>query len=318
MEFWEITKERAQVTRPVWQQFTPDLKVAKLGFADLDGLIAQFEPLVQAREAAQDDVDEANRAIQRSLQVMKVLGTKVPAIIEGLLDEDAVLMQEVQSLYGATPRTEATILERGRALYPLWLLANTTLAAMVPAQAPIKRMIAGVEYTAQSLKDLLVGYTDLVKALSDRETVLNEKKADLRKLDRSVDQLNKRWYKVAKASTDEGTDLFEALQTIPTEPRTPAPVAIEIATVTQGGADGLQVVVTYEPDGGQHATTKLVQWQVVGTDEGFLHSAPWAVNGNVLGPFAQGAEVKIITEVSNSVGTRTSAPRTMTLGPPIV
>lgn len=317
MEFWEVTKERAQVTRPVWRDLTPDLKVTKLGHSDLQDLIAQFEPLVQARTVAQDVVDEANRAIQRSLQVMKVLGTKVPAIVEGLLDEDAVLMKEVQALYGATPRTEATILQRGRDLYPVWLRANAALAALTPAQAPIKRVIAGVEYTALSLKDLLDGFTELGKALSDEEKVLNEKKSDLRKLDRSVDQLNKRWYKVAKASTDRGTDLFEALKSIPTEPRTPAPKIIEIDTVTQGGEGGLQVVVTFVPGGGKHATTKRVKWQVVGVDTDFIHSAPWHASGQALGPFAPGQVVKIITEVANSVGSRTTAPRTMTLGPPI-
>jgi len=38
---------------------------------------------------------------------------------------------------------------------------------------------------------------------------------------------------------------------------------------------------------------------------------------NALGPFTVGQVVTIITEVSNSVATRTTAPRTITIGVPV-
>jgi hypothetical protein len=103
---------------------------------------------------------------------------------------------------------------------------------------------------------------------------------------------------------------------VPTEEGTPAPDTIEIATVTQGGDGGLQVLVAYVPGGGDHATTKLVKWQV-GSETDFPHSAPLDASGNALGPFTQGQVVKIITQVSNSAGTRTVAPRTITIEAPI-
>lgn len=318
MEYWEITKQRAQETLPVWTQYLPTLKVAGQTPAELTALIDGFEPLVQARTDAQDTHDAAFRAVQDALLRMKVLGTRVPAIIEAHLDENASIMKEVDDLYATAPRTEGSILKRLRDLLPVWVRANAVLAAQSPAQEAIVRTVGGVTYTAASARTLLDGYTDLVKAMKDKEEQLDRKRTALRAHDRAADQLNKRWYKAVKASNDPGSDVYEALSGITTEPTTPAPDPVEINTITQGGDAGLQVLVAYTAGGGDHATTKLVKWQVVGVDADFTHSSPLDASGNALGPFTVGQTVKVITEVSNSVGTRTTAPRTITIGPPVV
>jgi hypothetical protein len=318
MEYWEITKARSQETLPVWVQHLPDLKIGIQGHVQLAALIDGFEPLVQARTAAQDVFDACFRATQNALLRMKVLGTKVPALIEGQLDENAGIMKDVDDLYATNPRTEGSILKRLRELLPVWERANTALAALTPAQAPITRTVAGTVYTAATAKVLLDGYTNLVKDLKDKEELLDTSRAALRAHDRAADQLNKRWYKVAKASTDAGSDLMEALGGITTEPGTPAPDPIEIDTILQGGEGGLQVLTTYVPGGGAHATTKLIKWQIVGVDPDFTHSAPLDPSGNALGPFQVGQTLKIITETTNSSGTRTTAPRTIVIAEPVV
>ena len=86
--------------------------------------------------------------------------------------------------------------------------------------------------------------------------------------------------------------MFRALQGIPKETGTAKPQPAEIANVTQGGTGGLQVLVAYVEGGGKHATTKQVKWQVAGTDAGFGRSAPWAAEGNALGPFEEGQTVR--------------------------
>ena len=318
MEYWEVTKLRAQVSLPVWTQYTPTMKIGTFGTAELDDMIAAFEPLVQERTTAQDTADAGYRTVQDALLKMKVLGTKVPQIIEAMLDENEALMRDVGDLFRNVPRTEGTILRRARELYPVWVRANAALAAFTPPQPAITRTLAGTAFTATALKALLDGYTELVAAMCDTQEALESKRSALRALDRTVDQVNKRWYKAAKASFDPGSAGFEALAAIPTEGGTAAPETIEIATVTQGGEAGLQVLIAYVPGGGDHATTKLVKWMVVGTDAEFVHSAPLDASGNALGPFAEGDVVKIITEVSNSVGTRSTAPRTITLTAPII
>jgi hypothetical protein len=318
MEYWEITKQRAQETLPVWTQYLPTFQVAGQGTAELTALIDGFEPLVQQRTDVQDTYDAAFRATQDALLRMKALGTKVPAIIEAQLDENAGIMKDVDDLYATATRSEGTILKRLRDLLPVWVRANAVLAAQTPAQAAIVRTVGGVSYTAASAKTLLDGYTDLVKSMKDKEELLDRKRAELRAHDRATDQLNKRWYKAVKASNDPGSDVYEALNGITTEPTTPAPETIEINTLLQGGDGGLQVLVAYMPGGGAHATTKLVKWQVVGVDADFTHSTPLDPSGNALGPFTVGQTVKVITEASNSVATRTTAPRTIVIGEPVV
>lgn len=317
MEYWEVTKNRAQLTRSAWEQHVPALKIGTDGFAELETLIGQFEPLVQERTAAQDEKDAAFRAIQGALLKLKVLGTKIPAIIDGQLSENEGLMKDLNDLYSTKPATEATILKRARMLYPVWVRANTALAALTPAQPPITRIIQGVAYTAALLKSLLDGYTDLIATNNNKQETLDVKRSALRTLDRTVDQLNKRWYKVVKASYDPGTPEYEALADIPTEPSTPLPETVEIDTITQGGEEGRQALVAYVPGGGDHATTKKIKWQVVGVDAGFTNEAPLDASGNALGPFPVGTEIKIITEVTNSAGSRTTAPRTIIIEEPI-
>ena len=133
-----------------------------------------------------------------------------------------------------------------------------------------------------------------------------------------MDQVIKRWHKVAKAGNDPSSPVYEALAGIPMEPSTPVPDPMEIDTVAQGGEDGEQVLVSYLPGGVAHATTRQVQWQVVGEDADFTHTAPLDASGNALGPFAVGKVVKVRTLVSNSAGSRTTAPRTVTIAAPIV
>ncbi|HEV7406745.1 MAG TPA: hypothetical protein VGO11_27595 [Chthoniobacteraceae bacterium] len=159
-----------------------------------------------------------------------------------------------------------------------------------------------------------------MKTLQTKDSDLEAAREAFRAHDRQADQLNKRWYKVVKESHDPGDPVHEALSGIPTEPGTPAPDPIEIETVAQGGEGGLQVLVQYVPDGGDHATTKEVQWQIAGVDpaDTYPHTAPLDASGNALGPFVVGKTVKIRTAVSNSSGTRTTAPRTITVATPIV
>ncbi len=87
--------------------------------------------------------------------------------------------------------------------------------------------------------------------------------------------------------------------------------------MTQGGEEGRQALVNYPPGGGDHATLKELQFTVQGDAEEFTHKVPLDASGNALGPFAVGTVLTIRTSVSNSAGTRTSAPRTITIQEPI-
>lgn len=317
MEYWEVTKERAQKTLPVWQNYVPEVHVGAMGPGALDALIAGFEPLAQARVAAQNAYDAAFRAVQSALLKMKILGTKVPVLIEGHLEEDAALMKDLDDVYRVNPRSEETILARARMLIPVWKRANTAMAGLSPAQPALVRAIQGQVHTVAMLEALLNGYTELTSTLNEQDRLLNDARGALRAHDRACDRLNKRWYAIVKGGMELTEALASALEGIPTEPGTPPPDAVEIDHVTQGGVDGRQALVTYAPRGGGHATTLVLQFMVEGDAEEWSHEVPLVAAGNAVGPFPEGKTIMLRTEVSNSAGTRTTAPRTITIEPPI-
>lgn len=317
MEYWEITLDRAQKTLPVWQTFVPTQNVRTLLPADLQTLIAGFQPLVQARVTAQDEADAAFRAVQSALLKMKLLGTKIPVFIEIQLAEDEGILQDVADLYAVNPRTESTILKRASMLLPVWQKANTKLAAMTPPQEPLTLNIQGQAYTAALLQALLTGQAALNGALAAKNLALNGAREALRVHDQACDRLNKDWYRLVKTGAEEGSALLTALEGIPTEPSTPPPETIEIETLTQGGEEGTQALVAYVAGGGVHATAKELQYTLPGDAEPFTHTVPLEAGGNALGPFAVGTVLTVRTSVGNSAGTRTSAPRTLTIEEPI-
>lgn len=318
MEPWEITKDRSQKTLVVWQQHVPALNIGISSSAVLETLIDGFDPLVAARIDAQDAYDSAYRAVQNALATMRVLGTRVPQIIEGHLDENKSIISDVKDLYSNSPRTESTILKRLRELLPVWVRANTALAALTPSQPPIVRVVGGVAFTAAAAKTLYDGYTDIVGTRGEKSGLLKAAIENLAQHDAAADELNKRWYKVVKASADPGTPLENALEAIPTEEGTPAPTIVDISTVTQGGDDGLHALIDWASGGGDHATTSNLRWKVEGVDAGFTHSVPFDRKGNAIGPFTVGQVVRVMGEFINSSGTRTTAIRTLTIGVPIV
>lgn len=317
MQFWEVTKNRALETLPVWTQHLPTQNIGGKTPDDLEALIDAFEPAAQAQTLQQDVFDDAYRATLDGLARKKKLGVGVPQLIEAQLRDNVKIMKDVDDLYRTTPRSEASILKRLRELLPVWVRANAALAAMTPAEAPITFKVGTTIYTVALAETLLDGYTALVKTMKNEDATLDVKKDDLRVLDRQTDSLIKRWYQSAKTISGTNSALASALDGITTETGTPAPDPYDIDTLLQGGQGGLQVLVSYLPGGGDHATTSLVKYMVEGVDADFTHSAPLDPSGNTLGPFVVGNVVKVITEVSNSTGTRTSAVRTITLQPPV-
>jgi len=125
------------------------------------------------------------------------------------------------------------------------------------------------------------------------------------------------WHQAVKDTYDPGNPVYDALEGIPIPSDTPLPEAIDIAELEQGGDDGLEVLVHYEPGGGEHATTKQVEYMVQGVDADFGHTTTLDPSGNMLGPFTVAQVVKVRTKVSNSTGERTSAVRTITMEEPI-
>ena len=89
-----------------------------------------------------------------------------------------------------------------------------------------------------------------------------------------------------------------------------------VKSILQGGADNLHLLVNYDNASYDDTATSVIEWQVVGTDNDFTHSAPVDPSGNTLGPFAVGKTVKLRTRVTNGNGTTTGSVRTIVIQTP--
>ena len=125
-----------------------------------------------------------------------------------------------------------------------------------------------------------------------------------------LDRLNKRFYTRLKAEARTNPALETALEQISTDSQD-LPGTLGIASIVQGGADSLSLLVAYDSGTYVGNWTNTIEWMVVGIDLDFTHSNPADPSGNTLGPFAVGQTVKLRTRVTNGNGTTTGSVRTL-------
>ena len=165
----------------------------------------------QARAAARTEHETAFRAQQAALRDFKTLAKNLAKLLRGHLDDGTPLMQALRMACRTIPRTEATILHRVRMLLPLWERVNAEVQ-------PVKATLQGRSLDPEAVRGLLAAHARAVQTTQDRLTVLQECRAALRAQNHAVDRLNKRWFKVAKATADPGSALERALRGITTAP----------------------------------------------------------------------------------------------------
>lgn len=211
MEFWQVTFQRAQQTLKVWQRLLPVLHIGTLRLQDLRQMMRELVKLAQARAAARAEHETAFRAQQAALRDLKTLAKNLAKLLRGHLDDGTPLMQALRVACRTIPRTEATILHRVRMLLPLWERVNVEVQL-------VKATLQGRSLDPEAVRGLLAAYARAVQTTQDRLTALQECRAALRAQNRAVDRLNKRWFKVAKATADPGSALETALRGITTAP----------------------------------------------------------------------------------------------------
>ena len=222
MEFWEITSKRAQQTLAVWSRHAPGMRIGKQGPVELRQMIAGFRPQVQARAAANSAYWEAFYQGQAALRELKQLALKLTRLLQGHLDEGAPLMPSLHAACRVAPRTEATILQRLRALLPVWAGLNATRAAFSPPEPPVPVIRQGRGLDVAAVHGLLAAYARQAEVIQEKAALLRQARAALRIHDRAADRLNKRWYRSAKASAREGSALADALHGMTTTTTAPA------------------------------------------------------------------------------------------------
>jgi hypothetical protein len=315
MEYYQAYQNRAAQTAAVINKYIPALKI---GGVDAAGLLAQskaLDGLAQLRDDAIANSDAAANAEHLGYLQIQNLVLGLPQSAEGELDDnvaaESALLDLLSPVYAIVPRTTELALERGMKLKSALDKVNAYLAAQVPPRGPITSGGKGLA----ELNTLMAAQPALEQAIEDTAANVSAARTALRTAATTVDRLNKRFYAKLQSEARTNAALAAALGQVTTDSAN-LPGTLGVKSILQGGADNLHLLVNYDNASYDDTATSVIEWQVVGTDNDFTHSAAVDPSGNTLGPFAVGKTVKLRTRVTNGNGTTTGSVRTIIIQAP--
>ena len=255
--------------------------------------------LAQTRDNKENDLTDALAAKHTVFDKLRNLAIRVPGLIDGLLDDDDDLKEQLDAIYGTDPASsENSALRRARVILPLWTDVDAARAAAVPVKPPLT-----VDYLAAPVA--VADFSATIDLAIAKQKIEAEKQRDVtnaksaqRTADRKLDRGNKRWYLAWLLAYPVGTPEGDAaVAQITTEQGTAQ--AQVLAILSAEAQPDQTVIVTFDPAGGLHATTKELQYQLPEETE-FGHSTPITGDEISVGPFMAGDSVSFRTRVSNS------------------
>ncbi len=312
METYQAFQNRSAQTVAVINQYLPALQLGSTGAAELSAQSQALNALAQLRDDALAAYDTANNAENQGYLAVQRLTLSLPQVAEGELDDgvDAEhdLLHLLSPAYAITPRTTEMALERGKKVVSALTKINAYLTSRTPPRGPVTSGGKG----AADLTASMNAQPALEQTLEDRAAEVTQTRTELRNAASALDRLNKRFYSKLLGEARTNAALATALSQILTESAN-LPGTLGIKSLLQGGSNGLQILLSYENGTFDSTATSTVEWQVVGTDSDFIHSAPADPSGNALGPFSVGQTLKLRTRVTNGNGTTTGSVRTLVM-----
>ncbi len=312
METYQAFQNRSAQTVAVINQYLPALQLGSTGAAELSAQSQALNALAQLRDDALAAYDTANNAENQGYLAVQRLTLSLPQVAEGELDDgvDAEhdLLHLLSPAYAITPRTTEMALERGKKVVSALTKINAYLTSRIPPRGPVTSGGKG----AADLTASMNAQPALEQTLEDRAAEVTQTRTELRNAASALDRLNKRFYSKLLGEARTNAALATALSQILTESAN-LPGTLGIKSLLQGGSNGLQILLSYENGTFDSTATSTVEWQVVGTDSDFIHSAPADPSGNALGPFSVGQTLKLRTRVTNGNGTTTGSVRTLVM-----
>jgi len=297
-EYWEITHERAVPTQAVWGM-QPTFEINNLTRTGHGTLTDSLPTLAQNRDNKANDLTDTLAAKHDIFDKLENLTVRLPGLLDGLLDDDDPLKEQLDAIFAVDPATsENSALRRARQIVPLWTDVNTARAAMVPPKPALTIDYQGTTIAVADFSALIDAALAIQKSEAEKSRDVTNAKTALRTADRKLDRANKRWYQAWLKAYPPGTPEGDAaLSQIPTEKGQPQAQVLPITSATPNANH--TVTVNLDPTGGAHATTRELQYQLPGEPE-FGHSTPITSNSLTVGPFTVGITVNLRTRVSNS------------------
>lgn len=301
-EYWEGIYHRGQQSNGVWGAFDALFTFGGLTLAAHNTDVAALQTRANQRDVQQDAVDVARLNRDNNVNFMQDLCIRFPRKLEGDLAPDDPLHAEISDLRAINPDSPDTIAARTRRTISLWNRINTARAAQTPALDPFE--VGGT--AVADLQAALDAQGTLLQNVENERGKLTQKREALRTLATQVDGNNKRWFAAWEGEFAVNSPQRNALSQIDTGPQTPVPQALEIATAFFHAPD--QAVFTYAPNGGKHATSFKLVWQIDGLDAEFVHETVLNLAGQTVTiANAAGKTVNFKARGLNSTGSTDSA-----------
>ncbi|MBS0656871.1 MAG: hypothetical protein JSR82_01330 [Verrucomicrobia bacterium] len=312
MEYYQAIQNRSAQTIAVIEKYLPQIAVGQTGAAELKAASGSLDALALARDQALVEFDAAGNVAQQNFLALQSLTYALPAAAEAELDDtvpaESALIDLLGPAYGIAPRTSERALERGKKLVGALQKIDAHLAGLGPKRRPVTAGGRG----AAELAQLMAAQPGLEQTVEHRAADVTAARTALRVAAVAVDRLNKRFYAKLQSEARTNPALDSALGQIETE-SAHLPGTLGVRNILQGGAEGRQLLVAYDPGSFDAGATNTLEWQVVGADADFAHSTTADPSGNALGPFAAGQTVRLRTRVTNANGTTTGSVRTLVL-----
>lgn len=307
-EQWQEGFTRNQQTRGIWNTHDAAFTVGGLTLAqhatDGDALLT----LANARDVAEDVVDDARDLRETKGGWLMDLCIRFPRAVSGQLAPDDAMHNEVADVQKIEVNSQADLGTRGRKVVSLVTRFNAARAAMVPPQPElkVKSAVAGEpDVTIAAFTTALNAQPGLLLAIENKKADLNKARSALQAQTLKVDRNNKRWFVAWEGNFPDGSPEIAALSQIDTGPSTPVPSAQEIDQATAAGSGAVNI--THVPGGGAHASLLLLMWKIVGTDTDFVHETVVVLAGQTIAGLPVGATVEFKDRASNSKGHTDSA-----------
>lgn len=233
-EYWEVTRERARVTQPIWAT-QPGFLGNDLSPAAFEQALADLDAHATARTEAQMALAQRRAECDSLFAKLRQAVVRAPAIIRNFLPGDSPLHGDLALVYAIdSMKREDQVLARGQLLVGLW----TDFEQTQTAGQPLSFKLSATETVTRShFQALLDRCLAAQQALADQRNRLSQAKAALRSVEGQVDRMNKRWYAAWTKTFPPGTPEGDAARSlVPTEPSTKRPRPVEIDGSPAGDA----------------------------------------------------------------------------------
>jgi hypothetical protein len=315
MEYYQQIQNRTQQTVAVINVHVPTMTVGGVDAAGLTTRSTALDGLAGVRDARLTTVDQKANHENNGQLLIRKMSLGLPLAIEAELDEDiraeAALLDLLAPAYAITPDTTENAVKRGRKVVAALLSVNPYLTGLTPPRAEITSGGRGLE----DLTTALDAQDGLEQQVETATADANLGRTELRIAATTLDRLNKRFYKKLLAEAKDNAALAEALKQIETEGGN-LPPTLGIRRILQGGAGGLQLLISYDNGSFDDTLTNTLESMVEGVDQEFTHTVAADPSGNALGPYTAGQVVKLRTRTRNANGTTTGSVRTLTIQTP--